>query len=164
MLIAHLPAGYLVGRLMERAAPGARGLMAAALVGSVVPDFDMAYFYFVDGGRTHHHKFFTHWPLFWLVVSTVAVTASSLRPSLRPAVVAASLSVMLHMILDSVAAPMWWLMPFSDQRIELFPVPATFSDWRLSFVTHWTFLVELAICVTAATLLFRRGRRHQNEA
>lgn len=42
MLIAHLPAGYIIGSVARSAAPKAPGLMLAALVGSVAPDFDTA--------------------------------------------------------------------------------------------------------------------------
>lgn len=61
---------------------------------------------------------------------------------------------MLHMALDSVAAPLWWLMPFGEGRVELFAVPAVHPDWKVSFVTHWPFAAEIAICLVAAITLW----------
>jgi inner membrane protein len=67
MLIAHLPAGYILGTFARNRWPGRSGVMAAAMLGSVFPDIDMLYFHFVDGRQTHHHAYITHWPLFWAV-------------------------------------------------------------------------------------------------
>lgn len=79
MLIAHLPAGYILGTFARNRWPGRSGIMAAALLGSVVPDLDMVYFHFVDGGRTHHHAYVTHWPLFWAAVGLVALSVAKWR-------------------------------------------------------------------------------------
>lgn len=58
--------------------------MAAAMLGSVVPDLDMVYFHFVDGGRTHHHAYVTHWPLFWAAVGGIRDIWPPSAPSLPP--------------------------------------------------------------------------------
>ncbi|WP_245480891.1 hypothetical protein [Mesorhizobium sp. M1E.F.Ca.ET.041.01.1.1] len=41
MLIAHLPSGYILGRLALRRWPEASGIVVAAMLGSVIPDIDM---------------------------------------------------------------------------------------------------------------------------
>ena len=160
MLIAHLPSGYLLGAVSQRLAKTkTRTLMAAALFGSVAPDFDMLYFYLFDGRRTHHHTYFTHWPLFWLAIFAVLLLASRRSPKVQVPVAAAfSAGTMLHMVLDSIAAPMHWLMPFDDHMIELVTIPAAYANWIWSFVLHWTFVLEIAICLSALLVFGYRWR------
>lgn len=150
MLIAHLPAGYIIGSLARNAVPKAPGLMLAALVGSVAPDFDTAWFWFVDNGGVHHRTYPTHWPLFWALIAVFAVPlVMVVAPRWKAAAAIFFLAVLSHMILDSVTAPMHWLMPFDERAVELVPIPAAYPHWILSFVLHWTFALELAICALA---------------
>ncbi|TIL70163.1 MAG: metal-dependent hydrolase, partial [Mesorhizobium sp.] len=65
-------------------------------------------------------------------------------------------AAMIHMILDSVASPIMWLMPFDRRALELVTVPAMYRNWVMSFMLHWTFALELLICAWALVLGFRR--------
>ncbi|MGX9120904.1 metal-dependent hydrolase [Mesorhizobium sp. BHbsci] len=76
MLIAHLPSGYILGTLARKRWRETPGVMAAAMIGAVIPDIDMLYFHFVDGGRVHHHAYITHWPLFWAATGLVALAVT----------------------------------------------------------------------------------------
>ncbi|EJC79909.1 hypothetical protein Rleg4DRAFT_1515 [Rhizobium leguminosarum bv. trifolii WSM2297] len=157
MLIAHLPAGYLLARVARQrfAAPG----MAAALIGSVLPDFDMVYFC-MTGGKVHHHDYISHWPLFWLALAGAVLPAiRPLAPRWFPTAVVFFAAVMLHMVMDTVAAPVLWLAPFDWTKIELATVPATHSNWVVSFMLHWTFGLELLICAAAVFVAVRGNRR-----
>jgi inner membrane protein len=158
MLIAHFPSGYLLGALTQKLAKSrSKAVMTAALIGSVAPDLDMLYFHLVDGRRTNHHDYFTHWPLFWLAVTLVLIAIAQTTRRVRlPLAAAFSAGTLLHMMMDSVAAPIHWLMPFGDLTIELVTIPARYSNWIWSFVLHWTFLIEIAVCLGALTLLIRR--------
>lgn len=160
MLIAHLPAGYILGTVARRGA-SSHAIMAAALIGSVAPDFDMAYFY-ASGGRVHHHAYVTHWPLFWLAS---AILILPLLKWLRPAWLAAGFvffsAALLHMVMDTIAAPLSWFAPFSLHEFELVRVPATHANWIMSFLLHWTFLLEIAICLSAFALFLIRRRRSE---
>ena len=160
MLIAHLPAGYFLGRYaQDRQKSQSSTLMGAAILGNMVPDFDMLYFHFIDGRRTPHHDYITHWPLFWLVVGAALLAATYLFR--RGGVMLALLfftGTMMHMIMDSVAAPIHWLAPLSNMSIELVAVPASSENWIISFVYHWTFLIEIAICVSAVSV-FLTGKK-----
>ena len=62
----------------------------------------------------------------------------------------------LHMFLDSFAAEIYWLKPFSDMHLNVVEVPARYGWWVWNFVFHWTFAVELAICLVAAAVLVRK--------
>lgn len=153
MILAHLPSGYLLGR----AAGGRnRAILIAALIGSVAPDFDMLWFYLIDQGQTHHHRFWPHIPLVILGIAAVALPLTALiaRRWLAP-VATFSGAVMMHLVLDTVNGGILWLWPFSDRLYSLVTVPATRSHWVLSFLTHWSTLAELAIIAAAAFLLRR---------
>jgi len=159
MLIAHLPSGYILGRFAQKRRRGTPGIMIAAPVGSVIPDIDMLYFHFVDGGRTHHHAYFTHWPLFWAATGLLALVLAKWRAPQHLAMVGAFFAAaMMHMVLDTVASPILWLMPFDPQKFEFVTVPATYRSWVMSFVLHWTFGLELLICAWALALGIRRSQ------
>ena len=171
MMVAHLPAGYLLtaGALSSTGAdkqPRARLLFAIGLIASVAPDVDGLLWAGVKlTGRPvpHHHAYPTHWPLVWLmlvlVVAVVAVVLKN-RTALGGAAVA-GLNLALHGVLDSVASPMAWGAPFSDATWEMVRVPPTHGDkWVLSMLDHWTFGLEVGLVVLAAVvLLWRRWAR-----
>ncbi|MFV0408250.1 MAG: metal-dependent hydrolase [Paracoccus sp. (in: a-proteobacteria)] len=152
MLIAHLPSGYLLGRGV-----GARGtVMAAALLGSVAPDFDMIWFHFVDHGRVLHHEYWTHLPAFWLGIALTLLPLLYWRASRLFAPAAAFLAgVFLHLILDTLVGGIMWLWPFDDRLLTLAVVPARYDNWVLSFILHWSFLAELII-IALALFAWRR--------
>lgn len=151
MLIAHLPAGYVTAR-----AAGQRNgaLLWAALIGSVFPDFDMIWFLFVDQGDIHHHKYWVHAPGFWLILA--AVTLPFLPKTARNAGLMFLAAVLIHIALDTHAGGIMWLWPLSDHLYTFVIVPATQANWVLSFILHWTFLLELAVIAVAAVLFFTR--------
>lgn len=157
MFIAHLPAGYLVSRWMARGQPRRKALIVTGLVASVLPDADLFWFYLVDARQTLHHAYVFHWPLFWLALAGLGWGMARLlhRPDLLPFLKVALACLLLHMALDSVAAEIGWLRPFSDRELHLVEVPAGQSWWVMNFVLHWTFAVELAITLFAALVLIR---------
>ncbi len=158
MLIAHLPAGYILGTAARRRASSST-VMAAALIGSIAPDFDMIYFY-ASGGRVHHHAYVTHWPLFWLVAAVLVLPLLKwLRPDWLVTGFVFVAAAILHMVMDTIAAPLLWLAPFSFHEFELVRVPATHASWIVSFLLHWTFLLEISICLSALALFLMRRRR-----
>lgn len=135
MLIAHPPSGYVLGSLARGTGREGQGVLVAAMVGNVIPDIDMLYFHFIDGGHTHHHDYVTHWPLFWLAAGLLSLVASRLlrRPNL-PVVALFFAGAMLHMLLDTVASPIMWLTPFDRHASELVTVPAAL--WQLGRELH----------------------------
>jgi len=151
VITAHLPAGYALWRVV-----GGRSYarLVAALAGSALPDTDLLFFYFVDGGAIHHHRYWVHVPAFWLVVAAAALPISARAGLLDLAVVFLG-AVFLHLALDSVTGGIMWLYPADDTLYEMVTVPATQAHWLLSFVLHWTFLLEFAIWGLAAVLWWR---------
>ncbi len=160
MFIAHQPAGYLLTRgIVGKRQRLRRAALATGLIFSVLPDLDLLYFCLIDGPRTLHHDFWTHTPLFWL--ATAAAFALALRLAgwrqYLDLVWVALANVLLHLFLDSIAADIRWLHPFSGARFNLVEIPARFQPWYLNFILHWAFAAELAICVAAAWVWVRAG-------
>jgi len=156
VITAHLPAGYVVGRTM----PAAPLVLPAALVGAVLPDADLIWFYLIDERAFHHHRYWVHAPGFWLAVAALALPAiRAPAPRFLLAGTAFFASIFVHLLLDSLAGSIIWLWPFDDTLYALVEVPATRSHWVLSFLTHWTILAELAVWAAAASLWTRPRRR-----
>ena len=153
MLTAHLPGGYVSARIANvyAAAP-----FCAVLVGSVFPDLDLIWFYWIDDRAFHHHRYWVHIPGFWLIVAAVGVPMFKfIAPSFTPVLLAFFGGVAVHILLDSLAGSIAWLWPFDNRLFALFDVPASQSHWILSFLFHWTFVIELLIWRAAAMLWWR---------
>jgi len=156
MLIAHLPAGYI----LTRASHSKGAVMGLVLLASVLPDFDMLWFHLVDNGQVLHHKYWPHIPAFWGMIALIILPliAMQKRQWLLPAILF-FVAIFLHLIMDTVVGDIMWLWPLSDQFFRFATVPATQSNWVLSFMFHWSFLLELLICAIAITLFFRKRNR-----
>jgi hypothetical protein len=69
MIVAHLPAGYLVSRLVVYRLGSwnvtLKWVLLAGLFGSIAPDLDLLYAYFFAHTYRHHHTYWTHLPIVW---------------------------------------------------------------------------------------------------
>lgn len=159
MFFAHLPAGYLIGRFMQRKsrpdpgvgmpAPNTWGV-TAAMIGAVFPDLDLVYLNLFETTPLNHHTYWTHLPFAWLLFAIFSSIAARHRsPAFRLALRAFLLGGFSHLVLDSLAGDIWWLYPFRDQPFSLTHVKASYEPWWLNFVLHWTMLAEIAIIATA---------------
>jgi hypothetical protein len=152
MLIAHLPAGYLIAKAKEFCSTSlTRTELKFGLLGAVIPDIDMLWFWTID----HHHGYFTHWPIFWLLIWIVGIALSKVWPRRVSTTIVNlfGLGALSHMILDSVAAPIMWLAPFTYQWFEFANVPASPHGATYAMITHWTFAIELCICAGSLVVL-----------
>ena len=166
MMIAHLPAGYVVsrwlgGRLKSQAVFG-KAFLWAGLLGSVVPDFDMFYFYLIDQRQHHHHTYFTHFPVLWFGLLLISLLWLRVAKEKNYAVLALvfSANAAFHMLLDTINGTMYWLAPFDQTPFALITVPALYQPWWLNFIFHWSFGVELVILAFAA-YFWRREQREK---
>lgn len=148
MFIAHVPAAYIIARLTSRKTT--RSTRVAFLIGSILPDIDMIWFYMVDDRQHHHHSYLTHKPILWGLVCLLGLIAR--RQPLGRAGFALGLGGLLHMALDSVVGQVTWVWPFSAYASPLVTVPATQSWWVMSFLLHWTFAIEVALTCGALYL------------
>lgn len=123
----------------------------------MAPDIDMLYFYLVDLRQHHHHTYFTHYPVVWLVLLAASVIwLRNAKTKKHPAYTAAfSLNGFAHMFLDTIVGDIWWLAPWGAEPFAFFTVPALYKPWWLNFLLHWSFAAEIAI-VILAIYLWRR--------
>lgn len=156
MLIAHLPAGYILGK----ATHSKRAVLGVILAASILPDLDMLWFHLVDGGRVHHHRYWPHVPGFWVIVAAIAMPliARLKRQWMVPAGLAFG-AIALHLMLDTLVGGIMWLWPFNDVLIRAATVSPTHSHWILSFMFHWSFALEILVCLAALFLFLFRQRR-----
>ncbi|WP_082070799.1 metal-dependent hydrolase [Gynuella sunshinyii] len=157
MFIAHMPAGYLVSRLIAdktaTTAKESRIILAFGLFASILPDLDLFYFYLVDNRQTLHHSYWTHIPLYWLALFPFAYFATNKwrTPKLTTLTIFANLFV--HLMLDTVTGGIHWGYPITNSSYHLITVPSQYSHWTLNFVFHWSFLFEILIISAAAVRL-----------
>lgn len=155
MFIGHLPAGYLLThRLVRRrneTTLSIKLVMSVGLTAAVLPDFDLFYFYLVDHRQNPHHTYWTHLPIFWLIMASVSASIARLlrRQDLLLLFLVLYANVFFHLLLDTLVGHILWLYPLSTKSLAMIEVPAQYNWWVWNFVLHWTFLIEVALWVAA---------------
>lgn len=155
MFFAHLPAGYLVSRCLNRGVPKPhlKWTLVAGMLGGIFPDVDLLYLYLFDATPQHHHTYWTHLPLAWLGIGALAWIAARLRrAAFRQALAAFLLGWLSHLLLDSITGDIWWLYPLIDQPYSLAKVSALHQPWWMNFLLHWSMALEVAIIAIAVAL------------
>jgi hypothetical protein len=158
MIIGHLPAGYAISRLLIRCAEplgiSTTAFLWAGVIGALAPDLDMFYFHLIDQRQHHHHTYFTHYPIVWLVLLAISVVWLYGAKAKHYAAYATifSLNGFAHMLFDTIVGDIWWLAPWGIEPFAFFSVPALYKPWWLNFVLHWSFAFELAALVWAIHL------------
>ena len=164
MIVGHIPAGYLAAILLrthsQKWSIPQLQVLGAALFGSVAPDIDLLWFYFVDDRQYHHHTYWPHYPIVWVsIIAASLVCSYATKYAWLPLMsLVFGLAGMLHMVLDSIVGDIWWLAPWVDRPYSLFTVPARFDHWWLNFVFHWSFILELAIWLCAYYFWLRKDQ------
>ncbi len=164
MIIGHLPAAYIGTKVLYKRLNNGRVskrlFTLMGILGGIIPDFDMFYFYFIDNRQNHHHTYWPHFPVVWLTLLLTSYLwfRHSRSGSYSPAAMIFAVNGTVHMLLDTVVGDLWWFMPFIDKSYALFSVPARFQPWWLNFIFHWSFAFEIAIVIFAVFLLRRTVR------
>jgi len=137
--------------------------MALGLVGSLLPDLDIFYFYYIDLRQHLHHGYWTHMPLYWFLLFLLSLMAALIlkKPGLRSATVVVFSNVCLHLVLDTIVGKVRWLAPFSSRDFVMFDVPAQYTWWIWNFILHWSFLFEVVILAGAGVLFTVSMRKKQ---
>ena len=158
MIIAHAPAGYIVTTLFNKTRNTDISFWKWGLLFSIWPDFDLIVFYFIDHGQLHHHFYFPHIPFLLLIAILIIIPLKlfKVKQQILNVYYLFVTSWFIHLILDTVAGDVPWLFPFSREMFCLFPVPAQYSHWVISFILHWTFLFEIGIICIAVILAIMR--------
>jgi inner membrane protein len=168
MLLAHAPAGYLLTRFLsrtvfknsinpERTERLYQIVIAAGLLGSILPDFDFIYHIFIDSDRTPHHMYITHTPVFWMILLSISIICGKLfkKPDFVIITVTGCAAAILHLVCDTLTGEIYWLYPLSNRGFNLFSVSDIHIWWVQNYISHWTFLVEIAICTIAMVVFLR---------
>lgn len=170
MLIAHAPAGYLVSRQLS----DNKYVILLGLLGSVLPDIDMLYFYCFDNQRHHHHEYWSHIPYYWFLILLFVFPISCFvnRAVVRGLIVMFA-NIFLHLFLDTMwSGGIQWLYPFSDKMVSFLEVPTRWSakeiyygveGWVWNFLLHPSFLVELTLFILACIFYLKVPYEKNNE-
>ena len=169
MILGHLPAGYIISSLLlERERDMnyrvQRRLLFWGMLCSILPDFDLTYFYLIDNRQHLHHGYWTHLPVFWGSLAFLFYIYALLRKKriLRLITLFGSLNVLGHLVLDTVVGKIRWIYPLSDTDVVFFHVTARYDWWIWNLVFHWTFVFELALVVYAGYLFVKRRKASRN--
>lgn len=170
MLLAHAPAGYLLTKVLSRTVfkdivdPKRSNrlyqlMMATGLIGSILPDFDFIYKIFFDTSATSHHAYITHMPFFWILLTVLSISAGKIFKNREVTLITVTgcLTALLHLVCDTITAEIYWLYPFVNKGFNLFAVSDVHVRWVQNYLSHWTFLIEIAI-ISVAGVFFMRIR------
>ena len=166
MFIGHLPAGYLVTSLFLNNSKSKLSnqiydrIWWIGIISSVLPDFDLIYFYLIDNRQHLHHLYWTHIPFYWIFIfSFFKIVSYLLKNNLMNLINwIIAINIFLHLFLDTLVGKILWLYPFSNNDIVFFEVSAQYSWWVLNFILHWTFFGEI-ILIVIAFYTYRMKRR-----
>jgi inner membrane protein len=161
MLIAHAPAGYIVNRTFNKARNQNVSFLKFGLIFSLWPDLDLIYFYFFDRKATFHHLYFTHLPFVLLICLLLVIPFknSKVFKTIKNYYYLFLINWVVHLVLDTFTGGIAWLYPLSNKVLTLFVVPAVYSHWIISFILHWTFIIEIIIVFIAFSLALRKSFR-----
>jgi inner membrane protein len=157
MLFAHPFAGYLVTRPFWKKYQ-MDFLVPIGIIGSIFPDFDLAYFYLLDGERNLHHEYVTHAPFFYAVLAFLSFFVLYFIPkkkAWRLGALVFFVNVFVHLLLDTVVGSISWLVPFHVGVYRLFTLSYRYGHWVPNLVFHWTFLFELCLISAAIRLMIK---------
>ncbi len=163
MFIGHLPAGYIWTSLLFKfkvfkniPLKNKRSAFLAGLIGSIIPDIDILYFYLIDLRQHTHHSYWTHIPFFWLIVFSLLLLYCEIQKdnNIRVVSIVFITNVFIHLILDTIAGGIYWFSPFCKNMIVWCNVPVKSSTWIFNFLFYWTITIEGAL-VLIATLMYK---------
>jgi len=132
------------------------------LLGGILPDVDMLYFYLIDHRQHFHHTYWTHLPFCWAMVVLlvwIAYWRNWVSQIFFTTLSVVVFNVFLHLALDSIAGGILWLWPFSNKSYSLVDVPSLYSHWILNFVFHWTFVLEILLTLVMIFVLWRGSQK-----
>jgi len=111
----------------------------------------------LDFAQHYHHTFFTHFPIFWLslfLISLLWLHLDKYRNQSPSFAIIFTLGGFIHMILDTIANPILWLIPIEYKPISLLGyIPS-----EIRGVPHWELFSELFVILWAFYLWSQKRR------
>lgn len=172
MLFAHLPGGYLTALVFKKlggleqkfSSKQIKWFIGILLLFSIIPDFDLFYFYFFNASEVHR-EFFSHTPITYLgilaITGVMAIFCSQSKklPRLQ-FVLYIGLSIFLgsttHLLLDSIRTGVMWLWPFSTQLYGLTDLAFFRNLFEGKFAFLLNYGLEIIITAIAVNLFFQK--------
>lgn len=155
--LSHALSGAAVGVVVSEAT-GAdpRITVPACVVFSIAPDLNLFWKKISD-----HHRDFTHYPIFWLVVAAVVFVAEYFLGSSSFIFTLSLLaSTMVHLLLDTfgIALGVHWLAPFSYREfsftnLDKSGLDRTNKEKAVSFYKSGHILYELGTILIAVSVI-----------
>jgi membrane-bound metal-dependent hydrolase YbcI (DUF457 family) len=148
MIFGHLPAGYITSKLLlnkfQNRSVNANIFIFWGMFGAIAPDIDLLYYLLMDPSQPehHHHKYLTHFPIFWLALLLISLLWLRLRHRSSQNAASAvifTLNGFIHIVLDTITGHIFWLAPFMDKPFSLIADSSRGAD----YFTHWTFGFEI---------------------
>lgn len=154
MLIAHAPTGYIVSKTLNKKSK--TNFVVFSLIFSLWPDLDLFYYYFFDKAVAFHHTYFTHLPIVMFIsfFITLPLTYISSLRNIKPYYYLFFINWALHLVLDTFTGGILWLYPFSQYMFLFIKIPPISQNWIISFIFHWSFILELIIVIWSVILLY----------
>ncbi len=138
MHFAHLPAGYVTSKLFlkkfEKRKVTAKAFIRWGMFGAIAPDLDFIY-YLIDHGRQHHHQYYTHFPVVWVVLLLLSLLALLFDFNRGQATALAfifAFNGLIHTLLDTIVGYVLIFAPFADMD-EPFTL-AHYFPWDAGFL------------------------------
>jgi hypothetical protein len=168
MIFGHLPVGYITSRLLlkkfKNGNVNAKIFILWGMFGAIAPDIDLLYYFLIDPSqpRHYHHKYVTHFPIFWLtllLISVLWLRRLHNRNKNQAAAFIFALNGFIHTALDTLTGYLFWLAPFMDKPFSL----TTDASASSKYFTHWTFGLELLLILWAFSLWYKSSVKETNE-
>lgn len=174
----HIAAGYLTAKIItsiygsDLTQEQQHIIHAIGAFTGFAPDLDMFYAFSRVGRfiqpmhKVNHRKFFTHTPLFWIIIGLIV---KLFIPGTFGTVVAlvTTLGAFSHLLFDSILYGIMWLYPFSKNNYSLLGKGSHGSYSEHSFLGFWfgflgdyvqrmkpIFYTEILLLITATFLFF----------
>lgn len=150
MIFGHLPAGYITSKLLlknfQNCSVNANVFIFWGMLGAIAPDIDLLYYLLIDPSQPqhHHHKYVTHFPIFWLTLLLISLLWLLLHHSHSQNAASSfifTLNGFIHIVLDTITGHILWLAPFMDRPFSLIKD----SSEGVHYFTHWTFGLEIVL-------------------
>jgi len=165
MFIGHPAAGYVWTRflLKKGVLNGSAGIeyhacLLLGLISSVLPDFDLLYFFFIDFKKHTHHTFLPHIPAFWVIIAIISMLLCIIfkNRQLKKVSLIIISNVVIHLLLDTISGGIYWLYPFSGQECTVFEIRTKYDMWVLNYFLHWSFVGEVILVMAGIFVFFRK--------
>jgi len=123
------------------------------MFGAVAPDLDHFLQVMPDPSDEPHHYYFTHFPLFWLLLCMISYVWLSSSNNQNPlSAFMFSLGGFIHTMLDTVIGSIYWFAPFSDEEYGIVSFVKYYDPSKLPDFWNFGYVLDFLVILWAFTL------------